>query len=100
VEVEYKSTFVDGIGSPHLIAEMWPLLRSLLDDSLVVSVEEIADAIRLLVERNRVVAEGAGAAPVAAALTGQAGTGKVVCIVSGGNIDTDKLVTILKGKIP
>jgi threonine dehydratase len=52
------------------------------------------------VERNRVVAEGAGAAPVAAALTGQAGTGKVVCIVSGGNIDTDKLVKILQREIP
>jgi threonine dehydratase len=100
VEVEYKATFVDGIGSPHLIAEMWPLLSSLLDGSVVVSVEQISDAIRLLVERNRVVAEGAGAAPVAAALTGQAGTGKVVCIVSGGNINTDKLVKILQGEIP
>ena len=100
VEVEYKSTFVDGMGAPHLIAEMWPLVSQLLDGSIVVSLEEIAAAIRLLVERNRVVAEGAGAAPVAAALTGQAGTGKVVCIVSGGNIDTDKLVKILQGEIP
>jgi len=100
VEVEYEATFVDGIGSPHLIAEMWPLLRSFLDGSLLVSVEEIADAIRLLVERNHVVAEGAGAAPVAAALTGQAGAEKVVCIVSGGNINTDKLVKILQGEIP
>ncbi len=100
VEVEYKSTFVDGIGAPHLIAEMWPLVRRLLDGSIVVSLEEIAGAIRLLVERNRVVAEGAGAAPVAAALTGKAGEGKVVCIVSGGNIDTGKLVKILEGQIP
>jgi threonine dehydratase len=100
VEVEYTSTFVDGIGGPFLIEEMWPLIRELLDGSLVVSVEEIADAIRLLVERNRVVAEGAGAAPVAAALTGQAGKGKVVCIVSGGNIDTSKLVKILQGRVP
>ncbi|MDH4208745.1 MAG: pyridoxal-phosphate dependent enzyme, partial [Anaerolineae bacterium] len=100
VEVDYKPTFVDGIGAPHLIAEMWPLVSQLLDGSLVVSVEEIAAAIRLLVERNRVVAEGAGAAPVAAALTGQAGRGKVVCIVSGGNIDTDKLVKILQSEVP
>jgi threonine dehydratase len=100
VEVEYKSTFVDGMGAPHLIAEMWPLVSQLLDGSIVVSLEEVAAAIRLLVERNRVVAEGAGAAPVAAALTGQAGTGKVVCIVSGGNIDTHKLVKILQGGIP
>ena len=100
VEVEYKSTFVDGIGAPHLIAEMWPLVSRLLDGSIVVSLEEIAGAIRLLVERNRVVAEGAGAAPVAAALTGKAGKGKVVCVVSGGNIDTVKLVKILQGQIP
>ena len=100
VEVEYTSTFVDGMGAPFLIEEMWPLVRQLLDGSLIVSVKEIADAIRLLVERNRVVAEGAGAAPVAAALTGQAGEGKVVCIVSGGNIDTSKLVKILQGRVP
>jgi len=100
VEVEYKSTFVDGIGAPRLIPDMWPLISSLLDGSIVVSLQDIANAIRLLVERNRVVAEGAGAAPVAAALTGQAGTGKVVCIVSGGNINTDKLVKILQGEVP
>lgn len=100
VEVEYKSTFVDGMGAPHLIPEMWPLVSSLLDRSIVVPLEAIAKAIRLLVERNRVVAEGAGAGPVAAALTGKAGPGKVVCIVSGGNIDTDNLVTILQGQVP
>jgi len=100
VEVEYKSTFVDGMGAPHLIAEMWPLVSQLLDGSIVVSLEEIAAAIRLLVERNRVVAEGAGAAPVAAALAGPAGTGRVVCVVSGGNIDTGKLVKILQGEMP
>ena len=100
VEIEYKSTFVDGMGAPRLIPEMWPLVSSLLDGSIVVSLRDIADAIRLLVERNRVVAEGAGAAPVAAALTGKAGEGKVVCVVSGGNIDTVKLVKILQGQIP
>lgn len=76
------------------------LVSVLLDGSIVVSLEEIAAAIRLLVERNRIVAEGAGAAPVAAALTGKAGEGKVVCVVSGGNIDTVKLVKILQGQIP
>jgi len=100
VEVEYKSSFVDGMGAPYLIPGMWPLVSQLLDGSIVVSLEEIAEAIRLLVERNRVVAEGAGAGPVAAALTGKAGRGKVVCIVSGGNIDTDKLVKILEGQVP
>jgi threonine dehydratase len=100
VEVEYRSSFVDGMGAPFLILEMWPLVRELLDGSIVVSLEEIAGAIRLLVERNRVVAEGAGAGPVAAALTGAAGQGKVVCIVSGGNIDSDKLTKILEGQVP
>jgi threonine dehydratase len=100
VEVAYESSFVDGVGAPHLIEEMWPLVSSLLDGSIVVSLQDIADAIRLLVERNRVVAEGAGAAPVAAALTGKAGVGKVVCVVSGGNIDTAKLLKILQGQIP
>jgi threonine dehydratase len=79
---------------------MWPLAQRLLDGSLVVELAEVAGAIRLLVERNRIVAEGAGATSVAAALAGQAGTGKVVCIVSGGNIDSAKLATILRGELP
>jgi threonine dehydratase len=76
------------------------MVQRLLDSSIVVSLEDIAAAIKLLVERNHVVAEGAGAGPVAAALTGKAGHGKVVCVVSGGNIDTDKLVKILEGEMP
>lgn len=99
-EVQYTPTFIDGIGGKSLVPEMWPLVRSLLDGSLVVTPEQVAAAIRLLVERNRVVAEGAGAAPVAAALTGSAGTGKVVCVVSGGNIDSAKLAKILEGEVP
>jgi threonine dehydratase len=79
---------------------MWPLVSQILDGSLVTSLEAIASAIRLLVERNHVVAEGAGAAPVAAALAGEAEGEKVVCVVSGGNIDSDKLATILLGEIP
>jgi threonine dehydratase len=79
---------------------MWPLVRGLLAGSLVVTLRQIADAIALLVERNRVVAEGAGGAAVAAALAGKAGRGKVVCVVSGGNLDTAKLATILRGEIP
>lgn len=100
VEIDYRPSFVDGIGAPFLIPEMWPLVSQLLDGSLVVTLEDIAAAIRLLAERSRVIAEGAGAAPVAAALAGKAGSGKVVCVVSGGNIDTDKLVKILQGGIP
>ena len=79
---------------------MWELVKPLLEGSLVVSLREIVSAIRLLFERNRIIAEGAGAASVAAALTGKAGTGRVVCVVSGGNIDLSKLVKILHGEIP
>jgi threonine dehydratase len=99
-EVSYTPTFIDGCGSKSLLAEMWPLVRSVLAGSVVVSVAEVAAAVRLLVERARVVAEGAGALPVAAALTGRAGGGKIVCVVSGGNIDSHKLATILAGGVP
>jgi threonine dehydratase len=99
VEVEHKPTFVV-IGAPFLYLEMWALARQLLDGSLVSPLNEIADAVRLLVERNCVVAEGAGAVPVAAALSGQAGGGKVVCVVSGGNIEPETLARILNGDAP
>ena len=95
VTVEYTPSFVDGIGGKSVLPEMWPHARDLLDDSLVVSLEEIRAAIRLLAERQRVIAEGAGAASLAAALAGQAGGGKVVCVVSGGNIERGVLAEIL-----
>ncbi len=100
IEVDYKASFVDGCGSRSVLAEMWPLASTLLDGSLVVTLDEVAQAIRLLAERNRVIAEGAGAVSVAAALAGKAGTGTVACIVSGGNIDAAKLATILCGEVP
>ncbi len=99
-EVEYVSSFVDGIGATSVLSEMWPLVQALLDGSLVVSLDETAEAIRLLADRNRVIAEGAGAASVAAALARKAGTGKVVCVVSGGNIDAATLAAILDGREP
>ncbi len=98
--VEYRASFVDGMGSPFILEDMWPLVRGLLDGSIVVSLEQVAAAIRLLAERHRVVAEGAGAAAVAAALTGRAGAGRIACVVSGGNIDPAKLATILSGGMP
>jgi threonine dehydratase len=100
VTVEYTASFVDGIGGRSVLAEMWPLASSLLAGSLVADLDAIAAAIRLLLERAHVLAEGAGAAPVAAALTGGAGTGKVVCVVSGGNIDLARVGTIIAGAIP
>ena len=93
-------TFIDGMGSGAVFDEMWPLVRSLLAGTIVVSVEQVAAAVRLLAERNRVVTEGAGAAALAAALTGALDGQRVVCIVSGGNIDLDTFATILRGDIP
>jgi threonine dehydratase len=95
VRVDYEPSFVDGIGSPEVFPEMFELTRELVDGALVASVDEIAGSVRLLAERARVVAEGAGAAALAAALAGGAGGGKVVCVVSGGNIDASKLAEIL-----
>lgn len=97
---DYTPSFVDGIGGKSVLVEMWPLVRALLDGSLVVSLAEIVGAIRLLVERNRVVAEGAGAASVAAALKGVPDARKIVCVVSGGNIDPAKLAKVLVGEMP
>ncbi len=99
-DIAYTPSFVDGIGSKSLLAEMWPIVRGLVDGSFPMSLDAIADAIRVLVERNRIVAEGAGATPVAAALAGRAGSGRIVCVVSGGNIDRAKLAKILIGELP
>jgi threonine dehydratase len=97
---DYSASFVDGIGSKTMVDEMWPLVSRLIDGTAVASPEEAAEAVRLLATRNRVVAEGAGAVPVAASLAGRAGPGKVVAVVSGGNIDAAKLATILGGRLP
>jgi threonine dehydratase len=98
--VAYTPSFVDGIGGRGLLPEMWPLVKALLSGSLVVSLDETAEAIRLLVSRTRIVAEGAGAASVAAARKADAPSGTVVCVVSGGNIDASVLSTILAGDPP
>ena len=98
--VDYQASFVDGSGAPALLPQMWSLARGVLDGAFAVSLEQTAAAVRLLVERARVVAEGAGALALAAALDGHAGTGNVVCVVSGGNIDTPKLAKILAGEMP
>lgn len=100
VSIEHRRSFVDGIGGPRLFDEMWDLARRLLDGVAVAALDEVARAIRLLVERNAVVAEGGGAAPVAAALAGAAGAGRVVCVVSGGSLDPEILATILRGELP
>jgi len=96
-EVERKPSFVDGIGSGSLLPKMWPLAQELLKGAFTASVPDVERALRLLVERNRVVAEGAGAVPVAVALGDKVEDDKIVCIVSGGNIDTEVLLKVLEG---
>jgi threonine dehydratase len=77
---------------------MWPLVKEMVDDTVVISIAEVADAIRLMFAQNRIVAEGAGALAVAAALSNKTSSGKTVCLVSGGNIDRDMMAKILLGK--
>ncbi|MDP9197736.1 MAG: pyridoxal-phosphate dependent enzyme [Pseudomonadota bacterium] len=95
VDVNHRPTFVDGIGSRSVFPQMLARAQRLLAGSLVSTLDEIADAIRRLAERAHVIAEGAGACGVAAALASRAGCGRIVCVVSGGNIDADRLATIL-----
>ncbi|HET6669119.1 MAG TPA: pyridoxal-phosphate dependent enzyme [Pyrinomonadaceae bacterium] len=95
VAVDYQPSFVDGIGAKVVFPQMLARAQQLLDGSLVAELDEVKSALRLLAERNRVIAEGAGACALACALAGKAGAGKVVCIVSGGNIDFTKLCEIL-----
>ncbi|HZI60780.1 MAG TPA: threonine/serine dehydratase [Pyrinomonadaceae bacterium] len=93
--VDYKPSFVDGIGARLVFPQMLDRAQGLIDGSLVADLDSVASALRLMAERNHVIAEGAGACPVACALAGQAGNGRVVCIVSGGNIDPRTLCGIL-----
>ena len=97
VIVDRIPSFVDGIGGRGVLPEMWPLVRVLLTGALVAELDEVKRAVRLLIERARVVAEGAGAVPVAAALAGRGGSGRVVCVVSGGNIDLKTLIELMSG---
>lgn len=100
VPVTRTPTFIDGMGSGGLFADMWPLAQSLLAGSIVVSVAQVAGAVKALAERSRVVAEGAGAAALAAAQDPTLDGQRIVCIVSGGNIDLDTFATILRGELP
>jgi threonine dehydratase len=96
-DVGYRASFVDGAGSRRVLDSVWPLAAPLVDRALAIPIDEVAAAVRVLAERARVIAEGAGALAPAAALAGRAGTGKVVCVVSGGNINTSTLTEILNG---
>jgi threonine dehydratase len=94
-EIDYQPSWIDGIGAKAVFPQMFERARNLIDGTLVADLSSVADAIRLMVQHTRVIAEGAGACPVACALSGKAGTGKIVCVVSGGNIDSTKLARIL-----
>jgi threonine dehydratase len=99
-DIDYRPSFVDGSGSPRVLPGMFSRVRELIDGAFAASLDETAAAVRLLAERTRVIAEGAGALAPAAALAGRAGEGQVVCVVSGGNIDLDTLGPILAGQTP
>ncbi len=93
--VDYRPSFVDGIGSRQVFPQMLERARSLVDGAIVATLEQIGAAMRLIAERGHVVAEGAGACSLAAAMSGRAGDGKVVCIVSGGNVDREVFERLL-----
>jgi threonine dehydratase len=87
---DWKASFVDGAGGQSTFPRMWERMKPVVDGCLVVSLDETKTAMRLMAEKARIISEGAGALPLAAALTGKAGTGPIVAIVSGGNIDMKK----------
>ncbi len=92
---EWKASFVDGAGGQSLFPRMWQRLQPVVDGYIVVSLEETRQAMRLMAEKARIISEGAGALPLAAALTGKAGQGPIVAIVSGGNIDLAKFAELI-----
>ena len=94
--IDYQPSWVDGIGAKAVFPQMFERARDLIDGTLVADLHSVANALRLLLTQNHIVAEGAGACPVACALSGHAGHGKIACVVSGGNIDTAKLIHIIK----
>jgi len=93
---DWKSSFVDGAGGQSVFPRMWDRMKPLVDDSLVVSLEETRQAMRVMAEKARVIAEGAGALPLAAVLSGKVKVdGPIVCIVSGGNVDLEKFCRLI-----
>ena len=95
VFADWKATFVDGAGGKSVFPRMWQRMQPVVDGYIVVSLDEVKRAMRLMAEKARVIAEGAGALGLAAALTGKAGQGPIVAIVSGGNIDLAKFCELI-----
>lgn len=94
---DWKASFVDGAGGQSVFPRMWERMKLVVDDYLVVSLEETRQAMKIMAEKARIIAEGAGALPLAAALSGKAGQGPIVAIVSGGNIDLKKFCELIGG---
>jgi threonine dehydratase len=90
----WTPSFVDGAGGKSVLDTMWPLL-SAMSGSIVVSLDDVARAMKLVAERMHIIAEGAAGCAIAAALSGRAGSGKVVAVVSGGNIDLAKFAALV-----
>jgi len=93
---EWKASFVDGAGGQSVFPRMWQRMRPVVDGCIVVTLEETKRAMRMMAEKVRVISEGAGALPLAAALTGRAGPGPIVAVVSGGNIDLEKFSELVR----
>jgi threonine dehydratase len=98
--VAHDAGFVSGVGYGSVLPEMWPLARSMIDGVVTVSLAQVAQTIKLLAENNRIVAEGAGALSVAAALAAQYSPSRVCAVISGGNIDSSVFAAILRGQMP
>ena len=92
---DWQASFVDGAGGKSVTERMWERMRPVTDGTITVTLDQTREAMRLIAEKSRTIAEGAGALSLAAALTGQAGRGPIVCIVSGGNIDLDKFAELV-----
>jgi len=97
---DWQASFVDGAGGKSVTERMWQRMRPVTDGTITVTLDQTREAMRLIAEKSRAIAEGAGALALAAALTGKAGEGPIVCVVSGGNIDADRLAAILAGDVP
>lgn len=100
VEIETRPSFIKSIGGPSLVPQLWPVARELIDGAVAVSLEQVTEAMRLLFAKAKIVAEGAGAASLAAALSSEHATGNIVCVISGGNIDAEAYATVLAGGVP
>jgi threonine dehydratase len=92
---DWEASFVDGAGGQSVTQRMWDRMQAVVDGSIVVTLDQVREAMRLMAEKARIVSEGAGALALAAALTGEAGNGPIVCVVSGGNIDLAKFSSLI-----